>query len=402
MVCTRRRFAPANRRSASDVAGTGNLVTPLGETYVMVTVILVIVLIVVLLAVAGLSAQLTRVSQQMAAGGTVPQPTGLPTPVAIDPTLSNAVAGLGGQMQQLAQLVQQIQTNTTTGFTSVNTTLQHHADVTATLQRTANGLQEALANTNARGQWGERMADDILAASGLVAGVNYVKRTALAGEARGIPDFTFLLPDQHVMFMDVKFPIDGYLAYLQATTDLERSQHLDAFLKAVRGHVRVLAKRDYVANDDRPAVDNVLMFVPNESIVSFIHQHAPTLVDEAMSEHVVLCSPLNLFVFLGVVRQAFDSFRIEHTSRQMLALIGRFGKEWQNYVTQVDKVRKQFTTVATSFDALATTRRRALERPLRELDELRREEHVEVEAGWTTALADEFDALPAAEPDDLA
>jgi DNA recombination protein RmuC len=281
----------------------------------------------------------------------------------------------------------------------VGTTLQHHAEVTAALQRTANGLQEALANTNARGQWGERMADDILAASGLIDGINYVKRTALAGEARGIPDFTFILPDQHVMFMDVKFPIDSYLAYLQASTDVERAQHLDAFLRAVRGHVKALAKRDYVNNDDRPAVDNVLMFVPNESIVSFIHQHAPTLVDEAMQQHVVLCSPLNLFVFLGVVRQAFDSFRIAQTSRQMLALLGRFAKEWDNYATQVDKVRKQLSTAVASFDTLATTRRRQLERPLRELDQLRREEHVEIEGGWTTVLADEFEALPPGDPE---
>ena len=366
----------------------------------MTLVLIVILAFVVVLAIAGLSAQLSRVSRQLAEGGAGVQPNGLPAPVAVDPALSAAVAGLGGQLQQLSGLVNQLGQNTASGFGSVGTTLQHHAEVTAALQRTANGLQEALANTNARGQWGERMADDILAASGLIAGVNYVKRTALAGEARGIPDFTFLLPDQHVMFMDVKFPIDAYLAYLQATTDHERALHLDTFLKAVRGHVKALAKRDYVNNDDRPAVDNVLMFVPNESIVSFIHQHAPSLVDEAMHEKVVLCSPLNLFVFLGVVRQAFDSFRIEATSREMLGLLGRFAKEWDKYVEQLERVRKNLSTVTANFDALATTRRRALEKPLRSLDELRKEEQVEIE-GWTQSFSDDADALPAA-PDELA
>ena len=361
-------------------------------------VVIVLAIVVVVVAVAVLSAQLARLSRQMAGGaGAQQQVPGLPAPVAVDPALSAAVASLGGQMQQLAGMVNQLGLKTSEGFGSVGSTLQHHAEVTATLQRTANGLQEALANTNARGQWGERMADDILAASGLVEGINYVKRTALEGDARGIPDFTFLLPDQHVMFMDVKFPIDNYLTYLQAGSDHERAQHLSAFLKAVSGHVKALAKRDYVANDDRQAVDNVLMFVPNESIVSFIHQHAPGLVDEAMQQHVVLCSPLNLFVFLGVVRQAFDSFRIAQTSRQMLALMGRFAKEWDNYTTQVDRVRKQLGTVVGSFDALATTRRRVLEKPLRELDELRREEHVEIEGGWATSLADDHEALPAAE-----
>ena len=48
---------------------------------------------------------------------------------------------------------------------------------------------------------------------------------------------------------------------------------------------------------------------------------------------------------------------------------------------------------------LAGTRRTALERPLRALDELRREEHVEIEGGWATSLADDLEALPAAEPE---
>jgi DNA recombination protein RmuC len=309
----------------------------------------------------------------------------------IDQRLTEVQRGVFEQVQQLSGMVHQIGQLTSEKFGEVDQSLRSHAEVTYALQDTTRGLREALANTNARGQWGERMAEDVLRLAGMLPNVNYTKRTAVSGEGRLIPDFTFLMPDEHVMFMDVKFPIDAYLQYLQAGTEAERGAHRDTFLRAVRGHVRELARRDYARLDQRPAVDNVLMFVPNETIVGFIHEHAPDLVDEALGQRVVLCSPLTLFAFLGVIRQAFDNFRLEQTSKEMLALLGTFSTQWTKYNDQVDRVKKQFDTVAKNFDELAGARRRQLERPLRELEALRVERHVPLD-GELFAL-DEHDDL---------
>jgi DNA recombination protein RmuC len=287
---------------------------------------------------------------------------------------------LGQQLHQLAESVRSLGSDTMFELGRVQSSLSAQADVAAQLRTTTADLREALANSNARGQWGERMADDVLRLAGLLPNVNYVKRTALTGDGRGIPDFTFLLPDEHVMFMDVKFPIDAYLAYLQAGTDLEREMCREQFLRAVRGHVRTLASREYARTDNRPSVQNVLMFVPNESVVGFIHEQAPALIDDALRDGVVLCSPLTLFAFLGVIRQAFESFRLEQASREMLSLLGQFGVQWTKYQDQVDKVRKQLDTFVKGMDDLSGTRRRALERPLAKLEDLRREQGIELDA----------------------
>jgi len=300
------------------------------------------------------------------------------------------------QVQQLSTLVQQLGERTAQKFGDVDRAMQMQAEAATALQSTTASLRDALAHPNARGQWGERMADDVLRLAGLLPNVNYHKRTAVEGEGRVIPDFTFFMPDQHVLFMDVKFPIDAYLQYLQADTDAERQRHRDAFLAAVRGHVRELARRDYAGTDDRPAVQNVLMFVPNETIVGFIHEQSPGLIDEAMREHVVLCSPLTLFAFIGVIRQAFDSFRVEQASREMLALLGKFGTEWRKYTEQVERVKRQFDTVNRNFELLATTRRRGLERPLEALDRLRQQEGIAIDTE-SFASPDPLDEPPLGE-----
>jgi len=299
---------------------------------------------------------------------------------------------VGQQLQQLADTVRSLNSSTMVELGRVQSSLSAQAEVSSQLRATTAGLREALANSNARGQWGERMADDVLRLAGLLPNVNYVKRTALSGDERGIPDFTFLLPDQHVMFMDVKFPIDSYLAYLQAGSDAERDACRDQFLRAVRLHVRTLAGREYARLDDRPSVQNVLMFVPNESVVGFIHEQSPTLIDEALREGVVLCSPLTLFAFLGVIRQAFENFRLEQASREMLAVLGQFSVQWGKYTEQVDKVRRQLDTFVRGMDELAGPRRRKLEKPLGRLDDLRRAQGIPIDAPLVDADAD-------AEPD---
>ncbi|MDO8392184.1 MAG: DNA recombination protein RmuC [Actinomycetota bacterium] len=297
----------------------------------------------------------------------------------IDAKLGEVQAGVHADLGRLQQLVQQLGEATSERFGQVDRSLQVHAEITQSLAGTANGLREALASSNARGQWGERMAEDVLRLAGMQEHVNYVKRTAISGDGTGIPDFTFVLPKGHVLFMDVKFPMASYLKYLEAGTEAEKSAHRAMFLRDVRARVKELAKREYSATDDRPAVDNVLLFVPNESLAAFIHESDQTLVEDAMRQHVVICSPLTLFAFLGVIRQAFDNFMIEQTSQEILGLLGKFGQQYGKYAESVEKVKRQFDTVARSFDELATTRRRALERPLNAIDDLRRRQGLPVD-----------------------
>ena len=312
----------------------------------------------------------------------------------LDRKLDDVRAGVRDDIDRLSQLVAQFGEATTERFGQVDSSLRTHAEIAQVLAGTTNSLREALASSNARGQWGERLADDVLRAAGFREGINYVKRTALAGEATGIPDFTFIMPKGQVLFMDVKFPMAAYLKYLDAGSDAERSAHRAAFLRDVRARVRELAKRQYAQTDDRPAVRTVLMFVPNETVSGFILEHDHDLLDEAMRDQVVICSPMTLFAFLGVIRQAFDNYALEQTSQEILGLLGKFSQQWEKYTDQVGKVRKQFETVARSFDELATTRLRQLERPLHQIDDLRQRHRLPVDGQlFDTDSFDEFDSL---------
>jgi DNA recombination protein RmuC len=317
----------------------------------------------------------------------------------IDTRLDQVQAELRSQMDRLGRLVGQLGERNAEQFGKVDESLRTQAEVTQALSASTQSLREALANPKARGQWGERMAEDVLRLAGFIEHVNYEKQTVVEG-TRSLPDYTFTLPKGHALYMDVKFPLNAYLRYLEAGTDAERQAHREAFLRDVRTRVRELAQRDYPTVGDRPAVDYVLLFLPNESIAGFIHEHDPDLVEQALGQKVVLCSPLTLFAFLGVIRQAFDNFVIEQTSDEILTLLGRFGQQWEKYRQSLESVQRKFDAVHRELDHLGGPRRRMLEKPLVQLDELRRQRGLEIDAVLAFEDAD-ADVLALGYPDDL-
>jgi len=237
------------------------------------------------------------------------------------------------------------------------------------------------------------MAEDVLRLAGFHENVNYTKQRQIDG-ATGRPDYTFSMPKGQVLYMDVKFPMAAYLKYLEAGTEAERDAHLKRFLGDVRMRVRELSKREYASTGEQTSVDYVLLFIPNEQLTGFIHEHDPALLDDAMGEKVVMCSPLTLFAFLGVIRQAYDNFMIEQTSDEILSLLGKFGKQWDKYNEHVEKVKRKFDALDKDFDQLTGTRRRQLEKPLIQLDELRRQRGLAVDGELFAESADDDTDTP--------
>jgi DNA recombination protein RmuC len=247
------------------------------------------------------------------------------------------------------------------------TNLRQATASTQALTETTQHLRQALASPKARGQWGERMAEDVLRTAGMVEGVTYRKQTGIEGGS--IPDVTFLLPGGRELHMDVKFPVDNYLRHLEATTDHERDASAKAFVRDVRNRVKELSGREYIDADT--TLDEVLLFIPNESVWAFIQERDSQLIDFAMEQKVVLCSPVSLFAVLAVIRQAVDQTRLTKTSDEILQCLSAFRAQWAKYADAVDAVDRRFAAAQKSLDDLTGVRRRQLERQLDRIEDLR-------------------------------
>jgi DNA recombination protein RmuC len=284
------------------------------------------------------------------------------------------VGGMRDELARLNRLVEDVERERREHVGELASQLQAAGRQTQMLAETTQSLREALSSTTARGQWGERMADDVLRLAGFVEGVNYRRHQPLAG-AGGIPDYTFLLPQGLMLHMDVKFPLNNYLRVLDASSDVEREHVRKEFLKDVRLRLREVTRRDYV-DPAGGTVDCVLLFIPNEQVYAFIQEHDRTILDDALRSKVVFCSPVTLFAVLAVIRQAVDNFQLSRTSDEILARLQGFEKQWDRFVEQMDKVGRNLKTASNAYEELEGTRRRGVERELERIDALRRDRAV--------------------------
>ena len=137
----------------------------------------------------------------------------------------------------------------------------------------------------------------------------------------------------------------------------------------MRKRIKELASRGYADPSTTPGY--VLLFIPNESVYAFIHEHDRDLVRRRARQRVVLCSPFTLFAVLGGGppgrRQLPARAGIRRDPRRARGL----PQQWQRFSEHVDKLGKQLGTVQGTYDELARTRRRQLERRLDEIEAIR-------------------------------
>jgi DNA recombination protein RmuC len=225
-----------------------------------------------------------------------------------------------------------------------------------------------LASTQRRGAWGERMAQDVLRLAGMEENINYVRQSTEDAE-NGRADFTFMLPNDLKVNMDVKFPLEKYKAYLDSDSDAGRAQCAKDLCAAVRGHIRAVAGRGYI-DPSVPTVPYVIMFIPSEQIFSLVLSCEPDLMDEALSKKVVMASPLTLYAKLAIMRQAAENFNVMKTAGEIVALVGQFRKQWQVYNEELDKLGKRIEQVSEQFGTVRVTRSNMLQRPMDKIEEL--------------------------------
>lgn len=272
------------------------------------------------------------------------------------------------EMKRVEKMIHELQEKSAGQHGALVSQLEEAAKVTGQLQQTTGSLREALGNSKQRGNWGERMAEDVLRHAGMKEGINY--RVQKGIESGGRPDYSFLMPHEKVLHMDVKFPADNYLAFLEAEgVDAALAEtHRKQFCKDARARVKELAGRRY--HEEADSVDAVVLLIPNESIFAFVQENDAELMDVAMASKIVMCGPSTLLAVLQVIRQSIDNFMLEKRSTEILECLNGFKIEFGKYTEQLEKHGKHMLTAMKSFEALSGTRTNVLQRNLDKIEQL--------------------------------
>ena len=287
--------------------------------------------------------------------------------------LEARIEGLNSELARLTELVNTLESRRNIQMGELKQAIDTGNANAAKLYLATNNLNQVLSSKQRRGQWGERMAEDILASSGLKLGINYLCQNKESSGNR--PDFTFLLPNGMKLNMDVKFPFENYRRYLEAA-DSEKAAFRQLFIKDVKNHIKTVSGRGYIDPQEN-TLDCVLLFIPNESIYGFIFDCDPDIMDEASAKNVLICSPVTIMSILAVIRQAADNFVLEKNAKALMQAIGVFRKEWIKYSESLDKLGSYIDKVSAEYRELTVTRTKKLTTSINKLEELNHENEIE-------------------------
>jgi DNA recombination protein RmuC len=197
--------------------------------------------------------------------------------------------------------MQSIERERIDAFATIKTQMESLASGQSQLSRETRNLVTALRRPDVRGQWGEMTLKRLVELSGMAQHVDFTLQHHQQTDSGAIrPDMIVHMPEQRDIVVDVKTPLDAYLAAAEAQNDDERSSQLRRHSALVGARIRELASKHYWSQFER-SPDFVVLFLPGDQFLAAALQENPGLVDEALRQNVMLATPTSLIALLKAV-----------------------------------------------------------------------------------------------------
>ena len=203
----------------------------------------------------------------------------------------------------------------------------------------ANFKNILMGNKQARGTFGERQLEDLVA--DIMPPETYAFQCVLDTGVR--PDCVIRLPyPPGDMIIDSKFPLESYnRMLLDANDGMARKQ----FELDVRKHIDAIGEKYIIPGT---TAESAMMFIASESIFETLHREFPGAVEYAARKKVFIVSPSTLWATLNTIRAVLSDIKIKRVAAKirkeldaLLTDLGRLGDRAANvekhfHMTQTD------------------------------------------------------------------
>ncbi|MDA5192954.1 DNA recombination protein RmuC [Govanella unica] len=229
------------------------------------------------------------------------------------------------------------------------------------------GLQDILANKQARGAFGEIQLNAIV--QNALPPSAYAFQVVLSNGKRA--DCIIHLPNPPgSIVVDAKFPLESYHLLRAATDPASRTVAERQFTTDILKHVAAISDR-YILEGE--TAESALMFLPSEAIYAELHANFPAVLEKSYAARVWIVSPTTLMATLNTVRAVLKDARmreqahvIQREVRTLLTDVGRLAKRVENLTTHFGQAQKDITEITTSANKITARGERIEELQLEE------------------------------------
>jgi len=296
--------------------------------------------------------------------------------------------------------IQAIERDRIDAFATIKTQMEGIASGQNLLSRETRNLVTALRRPGVRGQWGEITLRRLVELSGMTAHVDFTEQLHQITDSGSAvrPDMVVHMPEHRDIVVDVKTPLEAYLAAVEAQNDEERGSQLRRHAQIVGARVRELSSKQYWSQFER-SPDFVVLFLPGDQFLSAALQENPGLIDDSLRQNVMLATPTSLVALLKTVAYGWKQTILADNAAEIRRLgedlykrlavfgehLGKLGKSLGSSVDSFNKavgsLEQQVLPAARRFEELGLRVNREIEpiEPVASLARIPRDEGVEGE-----------------------
>ena len=256
-------------------------------------------------------------------------------------SLASTLNPLNKQLEGFRQQIAQQFSDETKQRSSLQQEILSLRQLNQQMSAEAEALTRALkGDTRQQGAWGEVVLERILQQSGLREGYEYTTQTQHRHDdgKRYRPDVIVHLPQDKDVIIDSKVSLSAYERYFNADTDILREQALTEHVTSLRNHIRDLGKKSYQQLEGVRTLDYVLLFVPIEPAFLLAVDRDPSLIKQALDQHIMLVSPTNLLVALRTVNNIWQYEQQNENAQKIARDAARLYDKFVGFVEDLDKV----------------------------------------------------------------